>query len=101
MQVSQGLPPRPMREFHELYMPASQVFEKLKEKGLLKPLVPRPVPNPLPTKFDVSKRCAYHQGPGHDTDKCYNLCLAIQDLIDTKMITPPTRANTPTIFAES
>ena len=28
--------PRPRREFHELYMPISQVFDKLKAKGLLK-----------------------------------------------------------------
>ena len=33
IQISQGLPPRPKREFHELYMPMSQVFEKLKAKG--------------------------------------------------------------------
>ena len=33
MQISQRLPPRPRREFHELYMPMSQVFEKLKAKG--------------------------------------------------------------------
>ena len=58
MQVSQGL--RPRREFHELYMPISQVFDKLKEKGLLKPLNPKPIPNPLPSEFDVNKRCAYH-----------------------------------------
>ena len=37
VQISQGLPPRTRREFHELYMPMSQVFEKLKAKGLLKP----------------------------------------------------------------
>ena len=71
----------------------SQVFEKLKAKGLLKPLDTKPVPNPLPARFDVSKRCAYHQGPGHNTDKCYNLCHAIQDLIDTKVIASPTRPN--------
>ena len=35
MQVLQG--PKPRREFHELYMPISQVFDKLKTKGLLKP----------------------------------------------------------------
>ena len=61
----------------------SQVFEKLKAEGLLKPLDPKPVSNPLPTMFDVNKKCAYHQGPGHDIDKCYNLCYAIQDVIDT------------------
>ena len=69
----------------------SQVFEKLKVKGLLKPLDLRPIPNPLPTRFDVSKRCAYHEGPGHNTDKCFSLHHAIQDLIDTKVIAPPTR----------
>ena len=86
MQISQGPPPRPRRDFHELYMPISQVFEKLKVKGLLKPLDPRLVPNPLPARFDVSKKCVYHQGLGHDTNKCYSLHHAIQDLIDTKVI---------------
>lgn len=92
--VSQGLPPRPRREFHELYIPASQVFEKLKVKGLLKPLDQRLVPNPLPIKFDVNKRCVYHQGPRHNIVRCYNLYHAIRDLIDTKVIAPPTRPNT-------
>ena len=77
MQISQGPPQRPRREFLELYMPMSQVFEKLKAKGLLKPLDPRPIPNPLPSRFDVNKRCAYHLGPGHDTDRCFGLCHAI------------------------
>ena len=83
VQISQGPPPRPRREFHEVYMLMSQVFEKLKAEGLLKPLDPKLVSNPLPTMFDVNKKCAYHQGPGHDTDRCYNLCYAIQDVIDT------------------
>ena len=52
--------PRPKREFHELYMPMSQVYDKLKVKGLLKPLDPRPIPNPLPSRFNVNKRCVYH-----------------------------------------
>ena len=89
--ISQGTPPRHRKEFHELYMLVSQVFEKLKAKGLLKPLDPRPIPNPLPARFDESKRCAYHQSPSHGTDKCFGLRHAIQDLIDTKMIASPTR----------
>ena len=83
--------PRPRREFHKLYMPISKVFDKLKAKGLLKPLDPRRIPNPLPSRFDVNKRCAYHQGPSHDTDRCFTLRHAIQDLIDNKVIAPPTR----------
>ena len=91
MQISQGPPLGPRREFHELHMLVSQVFEKLKAKGLLKPLDPRSIPNPLPARFDVSKRCAYHQGPSHNTEKCFVLRHAIQDLIDTKVNASPTR----------
>ena len=69
----------------------SQVFEKLKVKGLLKPLDPRPIPNPLPSRFNVNKRCAYHQGPSHNTDNCFGLRHAIQNLIDSKVIAPPMR----------
>ena len=89
--ISQGPPPRPRREFHELYMAVSQVFEKLKAKELLKPLDPRPTPNLLLARFDVTRRCAYHQSPSHDTDKCFGLRHANQDLIDNKVIAPPTR----------
>ena len=67
-------------------MPMSQVFDKLKAKGLLKPLDPRPIPNPLPSRFDVNKICAYHQVPSHETDNFFTLCHAIQDLIDNKVI---------------
>ena len=85
--------PRPKREFHELYMPMpmSQGYDKLKAKGLLKPLDPRPIPNPLPSRINVNKRCAYHQGPGHETDRCFTLRHAIYDLIDSKVIAQPTR----------
>ena len=69
----------------------SQVYNKLKAKGLLKPLDPRPIPNPLPSRFNVNKRCAYHQGPGHKTGRCFTIRYAIQDLIDNKVIAPPTR----------
>ena len=91
IQVSQG--PRPRREFHELYIPINQVFDKLKAKRLLKPLDPRPIPNPLPSRFDMNKRCAYHQGPGYDTYNCFSLRHAIQNLIDNKVIAPPTRSS--------
>ena len=33
MQISHGSPRRPRSEFYELYIPISQVFEKLKVKG--------------------------------------------------------------------
>ena len=71
-------------------MPMSQVFDKLKAKGLLKPLDPRPIPIPLPLRFDVNKRCACHLVPSHDTNRCFILRHAIQDLIDNKVIVPLT-----------
>ena len=74
-----------------MYMPMSQAFDKLKAKGLLKPLDPRPIPNLLPLRFDVNKRWAYHQGLGHNIDNCFDLRHAIQNLIDNKVIVPPTR----------
>ena len=46
----------------------------------------------------MNKRCAYHQVPGHDTDRCFTLHHAIQDLINNKVIALPTRpsiANNP------
>ena len=89
MQVPQA--PRPKKEFHSLYMPMSQVFDKLIAKGLLKPLDLGPIPNPLPSRFDLNKRCAYYQGLGHETDCCFTLHHVIQDLIDNKVIAPPTR----------
>ncbi|KAL0010990.1 hypothetical protein SO802_006098 [Lithocarpus litseifolius] len=48
MQVPQR--PRPEREFHELYMPMSHIFDKLKAKGLLKPLDPNQFQTPYPKK---------------------------------------------------
>ena len=58
--ISQRPPPRPRWEFHELYIPVSQMFENLIAKGLLKPLDLKPIQNPIPVRFDVTKRCAYH-----------------------------------------
>ena len=40
VQISQGPPTRPRREFHELYMPASQVFEKIESERVTKTLRP-------------------------------------------------------------
>ena len=84
---------QPQRQFHELHMPLSKVFEKLQARGLLRPLDPKPMPNPLPRGFDVNKRCSYHQTPGHHTDDCFSLRHAIQNLIDQKIIAPPPRPN--------
>ena len=70
-------------------MALSEVLEKLQAKGLLKPLDPKPIPHPMHISYNPHAHCKYHQGGGHTTDKCYNLRHAIQNLIDEKVITPP------------
>ena len=63
-------------------MSLSQALQKLTEAGLLTALTPRPPPQPIPQQFRMDLHCAYHQGLGHETDRCIALRHAIQDLID-------------------
>ena len=77
------------RNFSDLGMPLSQALQKLMERGKLEPLAPTPPPNPLPSYYDASKFCAFHQNPGHDTDRCQRLRHEIQNLIDDKVISAP------------
>ncbi|XP_070022261.1 uncharacterized protein [Nicotiana sylvestris] len=45
------------------------------------------MPNPLPRNLDHSVSCEYCSGaPGHDTEKCWRLKTAVQELIDTNRI---------------
>ncbi|RVX12203.1 hypothetical protein CK203_010754 [Vitis vinifera] len=67
-------------------MPLSQALRKLTEAGLLTALTPRPLPQPIPAQFRMDLHCAYHQGPGHETDRCTALRHAIQDLIDQGLV---------------
>ncbi|RVW45301.1 Transposon Ty3-I Gag-Pol polyprotein [Vitis vinifera] len=67
-------------------MPLSQALRKLTEAGLLTTLTPRPPPQPIPPQFRMDLHCAYHQGPGHETDRCTALRHAIQDLIDQGLV---------------
>ena len=67
-------------------MPLSQALRKLTEAGLLTTLTPRPLPQPILPQFRMDLHCAYHQGPGHETDRCTALRHAIQDLIDQGLV---------------
>ena len=89
--------PKAPRQYNDLCMPPSKVFEKLIKNDLLRPLDPTPLPARLPRTFDMTQRCDYHQGLGHSTDLCYALKNAIQDLIDNEIISPPTPPNRPNV----
>jgi len=69
-------------QFTELYMPLERVFEKLRSRDLLKPLDPRPPPNPLPKNYNENEYCKFHQTKSHQTNRCYHLHHEIQDLLD-------------------
>ncbi|KAF5934433.1 hypothetical protein HYC85_030604 [Camellia sinensis] len=87
-QTSKYLP-RGQRVFHALYMPLSKALQILVGQGHLKPLEPRPLPNPLPAMHDATQYCAFHQQTGHDTDSCVRLRHEIQNLIDNGVIPAP------------
>ncbi|KAF5932435.1 hypothetical protein HYC85_028606 [Camellia sinensis] len=88
-QTSKYLP-RGRRVFHDLHMPLSRALLILAKNGHLKPLEPRPLPKNLPATHDATLYCAYHQQSGHSTDGCSRLRDEVQDLIDNKVILPPT-----------
>ena len=56
------------------------------ESGLLTQLALRLVTYLVPPQFRMDLHRAYHQGPGHDTDRCSALRHAIQDLIDQGLV---------------
>ena len=49
-------------------------------------LTPKPPPQSVPPQFRMDLHCAYHQGLGHETDRCTTLRHAIQDLIDQSLV---------------
>ncbi|XP_070034215.1 uncharacterized protein [Nicotiana tomentosiformis] len=58
----------------------------LRQLDVLRLIEPK-TPNPPPRNFDYFLRCAYcSDAPGHDTEKCWHLKRAIQELIDTNQI---------------
>ena len=67
-------------------MPLSQALRKLTKAILLTILTPRPLPQPVPPQFRMDLHYAYHQGSGHEIDRCIALRHAIQDLIDQGLV---------------
>ncbi|RVW63456.1 hypothetical protein CK203_058582 [Vitis vinifera] len=54
--------------------------------GLLTPLAPKLVPQPVLACFRLDLHYSYHQGLGHDTNHCSALRHAIQDLINQGLV---------------
>ncbi|KAL9238880.1 hypothetical protein vseg_013251 [Gypsophila vaccaria] len=78
-------------------MTHTEAFNKLVEKGLLKPIGPTPDP-PKENRskwWDENAFCQFHRGKGHDTEKCVRLQHAIQDMIDVGDLPRPTPGGQP------
>ncbi|OIT30653.1 hypothetical protein A4A49_54378 [Nicotiana attenuata] len=74
---------RPHQNFTPLAEPRAQLFKRLMAAGILKPIVPKPIPK----WFEGAKYCAYHSGAStHDTESCVSLKHKIQDLTNVKAI---------------
>ncbi|XP_070020279.1 uncharacterized protein [Nicotiana sylvestris] len=75
----------PLRESY------TSLFHRLRHLDMLRPIDSK-LPNPLSKNLDYSVSCEYCSGtPGHDTEKCWHLKNAIQELIDTNRIEVQTR----------
>src|SRR3989449_2806416 len=77
------------RRFSKFSLPLSKILERCIKRGLLQPLEPRPLPDPLPPRFNLRAFCNFHQSKGHDTNSCKRLRHEIQDLIDSGKIPDP------------
>ena len=60
------------------------------QQGKLQPIGPTPDPEKKTKYWNENAYCEYHRGKGHDTEKCYRLKHAIQDMIeDGRLPIPP------------
>ncbi|XP_019252806.1 PREDICTED: uncharacterized protein LOC109231613 [Nicotiana attenuata] len=72
--------------FTQLGESYASLFQRLRQLDVLRPIELK-LPNPPPKNLDYSLRCAYcSDAPGNDTEKCWHLKSAIQELIDTNQI---------------
>ncbi|KAI8547531.1 hypothetical protein RHMOL_Rhmol07G0203300 [Rhododendron molle] len=87
--IAQASKPKQPRVFSQFPVPLSMVFERLVKSGTIKPLLPTPIPQKLPTYHNPNAFCSFHQMPGHATDDCHRLRHKIQNLIDDGTIPIP------------
>ncbi|PKI37786.1 hypothetical protein CRG98_041820, partial [Punica granatum] len=90
-------PPRPRKQYPNLPIPLSHIYQQIRDK--IGTIAPRPSFDP--TIQDQSKQCEYHRGaPGHTLDACWRLRERIQEMIDAKELvfnavrSPNVQANT-------
>ena len=88
---------KPRRALTPIGMSYDIAFDRLYDRGLIKPIGPTedPAPEKRSSRWNPNSYCKYHRGNGHTTDECFRLQNLIQDLIDAgKLSIPPAAKNT-------
>ena len=96
-QQTLAYPKKGRREFSNLGMILTQAYENLSSKGVIKPVDPTPMPNPIPSTWKLNEYCHYHQKSNHKTDNGFRLKHEIQDLIDNGTLPNPNIITKPNI----
>ena len=78
-------------------MTFTQVYENLSSKGFIKPLDPTPMPNPIPSTWNLNEYCHYHLKSNHKTDNYFRFKHEIQDLIENETLLNPNIITEPNI----
>ena len=77
------------RVFTPIPIPRSQLLARLLQGSLIQLRNVTPVPYPIPPDYDMNARCEYHSRTfGHTIDNCNVFKHKVQNLIDSKVITP-------------
>ncbi|XP_055824288.1 uncharacterized protein LOC129892753 [Solanum dulcamara] len=80
------------KNFNPLVESRTQLFERLRDAGIIHPIVPK-LADTSSRFFRADKTFAYHSNSvGHDIETCINLKHKIQDLINREVITLQTVA---------
>ena len=59
----------------------TQAYENLSSKGFIKLKDPTPMPNPIPSSWNLNEYCHYHRNSSHKIDNYFHLKHEIQDHI--------------------
>ncbi|RVX16107.1 hypothetical protein CK203_014441 [Vitis vinifera] len=80
----------PLDSSKRLGMPLSRAFQRLVERGLIAPLLPRPPPQPNPPGYHTDLHCAYYQRTSHviTTQKKSNALNGARFRVEMKELEP-------------
>ena len=70
-------------QYTSLKMPLDEVYEAIKDRGLL--YLPAPITK-LPSRRDRGRYCKFHGTHGHTTAECRDLKTQVEDLVRNRYL---------------